>query len=53
MYELRKNQVLTTPEKKGDWKPIVFLFTDGSPSDKKLYREMISKIKLLNFGIIA
>jgi uncharacterized protein YegL len=33
MYELRKNQVLTTPEKKGDWKPIVFLFTDGVPTD--------------------
>lgn len=23
----------TTPEKKGDWKPIVFLFTDGMPTD--------------------
>ena len=33
MFELRKNQVLTTPENKGDWKPIVFLFTDGVPTD--------------------
>jgi uncharacterized protein YegL len=23
----------TTPEEKGDWKPIVFLFTDGNPTD--------------------
>jgi uncharacterized protein YegL len=34
MFELRKNQVLTTSEKKGDWKPIVFLFTDGVPTDE-------------------
>jgi uncharacterized protein YegL len=33
MYELRKNFVRTTFEQKGDWKPIVFLFTDGVPTD--------------------
>lgn len=33
MYELRKNTVMTTMEQKGDWKPIVFLFTDGVPTD--------------------
>lgn len=33
MYDLRKNIVKTTAEKKGDWKPIVFLFTDGVPTD--------------------
>jgi uncharacterized protein YegL len=33
MYELRRNIVTTTMEKKGDWKPIVFLFTDGVPTD--------------------
>jgi uncharacterized protein YegL len=33
MFELRKNQVKTTHERKGDWKPIVFLFTDGVPTD--------------------
>ena len=34
MYELRKNIVKTTAEVKGDWKPIVFLFTDGVPTDE-------------------
>ena len=29
MFELRKNFVKTTKEQKGDWKPIVFLFTDA------------------------
>jgi hypothetical protein len=33
MYELRKNIVKTTYEQKGDWKPIIFLFTDGVPTD--------------------
>lgn len=33
MYELSTNIVQTTMEKKGDWKPIVFLFTDGVPTD--------------------
>jgi uncharacterized protein YegL len=33
MFELRKNIVKTTMEVKGDWKPIVFLFTDGTPTD--------------------
>lgn len=33
MYDLRKNIVRTTAEQKGDWKPIVFLFTDGVPTD--------------------
>lgn len=33
MHELRKNVKKTTYEQKGDWKPIVFLFTDGAPTD--------------------
>lgn len=33
MFELRKNIIKTTSEQKGDWKPIIFLFTDGVPTD--------------------
>jgi uncharacterized protein YegL len=33
MFELRKNIVKNTLEQKGDWKPIIFLFTDGVPTD--------------------
>ena len=33
MFELRSNILKTTYEVKGDWKPIVFLFTDGVPTD--------------------
>lgn len=33
MESIDKNIVKTTPDKKGDWKPIVYLFTDGHPTD--------------------
>lgn len=36
MSDLRKNTVKTTAEKKGDWKPIIFLFTDGVPTDNSV-----------------
>jgi len=42
-----------TSDQKGDWRPLLFLFTDGKPSDIQLYREMIPKIKALNFGVIV
>ncbi len=33
MDDIDKNVVKTTAEMKGDWKPIIFLFTDGTPTD--------------------
>ena len=33
MSELDKSVVKTTPDKKGDWKPIIYLITDGKPTD--------------------
>lgn len=44
---------ISTPTQKGDWKPLLFIFTDGKPSDLKLYNEMLPKIKSLNFGAIV
>ena len=38
---------------KGDWRPLLFVFTDGKPSDIQLYRENIPKIKAINFGAIV
>lgn len=43
----------STPEQKGDWKPLLFIMTDGSPSDLHLYRQMIPEVKRRNFGIIV
>jgi uncharacterized protein YegL len=43
----------STPDQKGDWKPLLFLFTDGKPSDLMLYRDTIPKVKALNFGAMV
>ena len=40
-------------ERKGDWKPLLFIFTDGKPSDIQKYRQMIPIIKALDFGAVV
>ncbi|MCK5726889.1 MAG: VWA domain-containing protein [Thiotrichaceae bacterium] len=53
LYNKVKSEVRkTTNEQKGDWKPLLFLFTDGNPSDTGLYNRMIPKIKSLGFSTI-
>lgn len=42
-----------TAEQKGDWRPLLFLFTDGKPSDIQLYREVLPKVKAINFATIV
>lgn len=41
-----------TPDQKGDWMPLLFLMTDGKPSDIQLYREMIPEVKKRHFGAV-
>jgi uncharacterized protein YegL len=40
----------SSAEEKGDWRPLLFVMTDGSPSDLALYRDMIPQVKSRNFG---
>jgi uncharacterized protein YegL len=54
LFEKTKKDIIKgTENQKGDWKPLLFIFTDGKPNDLMLYREMIPKIKSLNFGAIV
>jgi uncharacterized protein YegL len=43
--------IKTTPDVKGDWKPIVFLMTDGSPTDN--VRKGIDALKNVKTAIIV
>lgn len=43
---------LSTPEQKGDWMPLMFIMTDGKPSDIQLYKEMIPEVKKRHFASI-
>lgn len=43
---------LSTPDRKGDWMPLLFIMTDGKPSDLQLYREMIPEVKKRHFAAI-
>jgi uncharacterized protein YegL len=41
-------------EQKGDWMPLLFIMTDGKPSDLQKYNQMIPEVQKRNFaGIIA
>lgn len=48
-----KEVIKNTAEHKGDWMPLLFIMTDGSPSDIGLYREMITQVKMRHFGNIV
>lgn len=42
----------TSDERKGDWMPLVFIMTDGSPSDLMEFRTAVPKFKRYSFGNI-
>lgn len=39
-------------EHQADWQPLLFIMTDGVPSDIQLYQEMIPKVRALGFASI-
>ena len=40
-------------EQKGDWMPLLFILTDGKPSDLQVYDEAIQKVKQHQFTNIV
>lgn len=47
-----KEIISSTPDRKGDWKPLLFIMTDGKPSDIALYQKMAEEIKKRNFAAV-
>ncbi len=43
----------STDEVKGDWRPLLFMMTDGSPSDVYAYQQAIPVTQQLNFASIV
>lgn len=43
----------STPEQKGDWRPLLFVMTDGKPSDTQDYQEAIGRVKQANFATVV
>lgn len=51
--QIDKEVTLSTPEKKGDWMPLLFLMTDGKPSDLQVYNNIIPEVKKRHFASIV
>lgn len=43
----------SSPDQKGDWRPLLFVMTDGSPSDLYAYRQAIPQLRARNFGLVV
>ena len=52
-HEVQQNVKKSTDDVKGDWRPLLFLMTDGSPSDVYAYQQIIPTIKQSNFATIV
>jgi uncharacterized protein YegL len=54
LTECVNQQVQTsTTDEKGDWRPLLFIMTDGSPSDIYAYQQVIPVIQQFNFASIV
>lgn len=48
-----RDVVRSTPTQKGDWRPLLFILTDGKPSDSARFKKWTPKIQALNLGTIV
>lgn len=51
--QVDREVIKNTETTKGDWRPMLFVMTDGSPSDKMKYKEMIPEVRKRSFASIV
>lgn len=51
--EVQQNVKKSSAEQKGDWRPLLFLMTDGSPSDVYAFQQIVPEIRQMNFASIV
>lgn len=51
--QVDRDLVKPTPTRKGDWRPLLFVMTDGTPSDRLLYRHMVPEVRQRSFACIV
>lgn len=49
---LEQDVVKASAEQQGDWRPLLFIMTDGKPSDTLAYEEAIPRVKAANFAAV-
>lgn len=49
---VQRDVQLSTSEHKGDWRPFLFVLTDGKATDTLAFNEVVPKIKACNFASI-
>lgn len=42
----------STADQKGDWRPLLFIMTDGKPSDTQVYEDIIPRVKASHFASV-
>lgn len=50
--QVEQEVTLSTLERKGDWMPLLFIMTDGAPSDIMVYNKIIPEVKKKKFASI-
>lgn len=51
--DVKSERIENSATRKGDWRPILILLTDGKPSDMLAFNNAIPQIQSLNFGRIV